>query len=992
MKFALIILIVSSSVFAQGGIRQGLCQWSGEVIENIVSPFTGRSCEEGSFEEYRDMSCGLSTTNNARIYHEGVNANLTGESADAYFHSLSDQVILQGVANNIYDMNKCQKEFFELYFADQERRNELKARARMNYEAIFPRLRRIQADMDEVRDRNIRRGLAVNASDGAMQRALERTANQNEESQSQFDELVNSIPLGNRPLMRNYILGAIRSGKSVNEFMNGFDAVVRRLLGEAQTSYGNIAAKKTSIGRSRNAAIFNIDPTMREQFMSAGLIEQYVIENEMYEHLDSGYLCRIRREKQGCIAVTTAEVVGSILLPYAGAAMAFRSGLVAVRTVQSARAARAMGQLHKATLFGRNSAEVTLMTDDLIRSCTADEYLTSKGHRSCNAEKQFYETIVESDMASCILNSALGVAMPMAQAARAAARGRRTAATPEPPPIREEPIPGSAAGRNVGDAPRDFRGSGAINDTNVTARRAPTSNDVAGNVENNVIVINGSTTRTANSFDTPTLQGFSDLVRVERRSDYAEDITNDTIYDINMRFDDIPEAQRARVTEFLDGIEDVDKKNRYMAMILNSSATPSDTFRRMRLIEAGENPRIFLSEIDGQVDDINRRLQGNPNLTDIERRNLIEQRNQLEQERFFIANGDNIQVTSITSANANNDALADSGELGRNLDNSFNIEIKVTGDDPLRLCGGPAALASGRMSLCSEELVDPDSPYTRLTELRLRQGDEITLGLGDNRGINDEGLVFMRSSDADSVPAGELFTSVQRPHCTRGNPACDRLVSTQSNISDVTVEDFDLRLATARSEVDGVISSSFDNNQLDNFLTRNSNPTRAIDDYLEANPELESAFNISREIDSKGNLTLEAGVLRDRDTITFNQIVEKANNFIQGKVKKEFKKEGKEAAEKLMSDFFGQNELARESEAINERIDQLSAEVLASDDEDERREKVQQIVNLRGTRADLQVGIDIVQSAFDSLAPEYSNRFQELANGVSSDSENDSNN
>lgn len=442
MKFIFVFIFLSQIVYAQS-IRRSVCGGLGRLLEPVTSIFTGNRCEEASFEEYQTMACGLRANNEWRSrYTHNVGENTPSEinrNPDHFFNRLSDQVVMQGVAANIHGFNKCQFDFFNMLQTDEDAREGLKARARAAYEALYPDLRAAYEEQREA-ERAARRAryAAVyeaalanpsDVTDSAASRAYSRETPemiQARELRQMRLASVAAIPLGNREKMQSYIVRSIDNAKSPDEFIEGYEAILTELLRDTRRAYdriNNIATPKED-GQGYH---FDISNGMREQFLAAGLVEQYIAENNMTEYLDSGYLCRLRRNNNGCVALTALEIASAFVMPYGAALLAARAGAIALRagqvasrassmatraTASATRNAQILNNTSRGVFLGNRGYQLGTISKNIYETCQTQSYLAGRSGEICNAETQLANTVIESQKASCMITGVM-TALPM---------------------------------------------------------------------------------------------------------------------------------------------------------------------------------------------------------------------------------------------------------------------------------------------------------------------------------------------------------------------------------------------------------------------------------------------------------------------------------------------------------------------------------------------------------------------------------------------------
>lgn len=173
-----------------------------------------------------------------------------------------------------------------------------------------------------------------------------------------------------------------------------------------------------------------------------------------------------------------------------------------------------------------------------------------------------------------------------------------------------------------------------------------------------------------------------------------------TLEHVTERFrawDEIRPGLSDEVTLFLNGITDRNIKRQFTAILLNSpNGNPIETLGRLRRYTgtpqtlSKDDYLTFLRDRIRQIDQTAPSSRSNADA-------LANERSALEMEALFIERGENLRVEGIFSAKAHNQMMRGDGRDAHSLEDSFNVDIRVRGEN-LPLCRGSVAtrgLASG---------------------------------------------------------------------------------------------------------------------------------------------------------------------------------------------------------------------------------------------------------------------------------------------------------
>lgn len=385
----------------------------GKIYHNV----TGQTCTPGSLNEYRLATAKLP-------YGHVGNKDFVASSGASFFEPLIDDVLFQSASRQIYDMNKCQTDFFGLYFSDSSHQEDL------NWQAAtqFLRVKHLLRQDSEARQESafVRLSEMVTlpcqpSSGDCAAMALEIDKRYSEDLSPNIkrtNALVNSIPLGNRPQMRRFLINAANQNLDESRFISGYVAKMRELHQEATQAYNNIASYSYS---SENGLIFRVNEdnnsSLRRSLVENGVVQNIILQNNLEEDLSNGLICRHSRTYViGPNVRLRLEIVGALIVPYASASLALRAGLMSAssgsKIVQGTSVA--LNAFSRSVLFANYGVQGLAVANEVYESCVTPEYLTSKTYSSCDASKQMYEVRAEASIAECILTASLGVALPAA--------------------------------------------------------------------------------------------------------------------------------------------------------------------------------------------------------------------------------------------------------------------------------------------------------------------------------------------------------------------------------------------------------------------------------------------------------------------------------------------------------------------------------------------------------------------------------------------------
>lgn len=396
---------------------------------------TGQSCSEANYEEYNYAVCNL---NYAHQNHENFR-RYDGGSNFEFFEQVTNEIVFNAAAKQVYDMNKCQAEFFDLYQKNPEEKKDLNDRAWAQFQAIKSTVRTHDQAIEQRSSQLVTEmntfACADNTSCGSQAlEAMDRHHKDTDPHIQKLNQLVRSVPMGNRPEMRKFLVEASQKNLSEAEFRNGYEKVMGELKAQADNSYSNIKAR--SYLDANKGLVFRVGKNdegasdFRRSLIENGLVQNVLLQNNMEERMKDGLMCRLHRDYSvGRNVRMGAEVAATFIVPYAAAALSLRAGLLAARAGSTVVRSSAMATeaLMPAVLFGAGFGEGIINWRDVQEQCFPPEYLASKEFDTCNAEKQMYEVKAEASIASCVLSATLGIGLPVAGLRMGSKLARETA-------------------------------------------------------------------------------------------------------------------------------------------------------------------------------------------------------------------------------------------------------------------------------------------------------------------------------------------------------------------------------------------------------------------------------------------------------------------------------------------------------------------------------------------------------------------------------------
>lgn len=415
---------------ARAGLREASCEYLGGYLDT-------ENCESASFNEYNLIS-NCVTVYGSAYRHAGVNADefraYGHESAQGYADELTNQLVYSLAAKSVYEANSCQLDFYQRFAkADDRNSQDLEKHVKEAFAAALPQMQARIPPQDPtvvLRSREDRfKGRARQTGPGGEQKQLEIAMRDSvERPLIEFDALAATIPMGGRDEVRAIVAKAALENWSQDRFMAAYRAVMKSYAQESRVSLANISANISQHHCGRNGGegiCFNVQAgergvaNFRQTLLDSGIVENVLVSSGVAKQLDRGYLCRLRRHRRGCVAVSAIEVAGSVLLPYAAASLGLRAGLALARVGIAAEQATFLAHaISRGLIFGGYAAQMALASDDVLRDCFNKHtgYLASKETQKCEPERQFYEIRAEASIGACISSAVLGLA-PMAATA-----------------------------------------------------------------------------------------------------------------------------------------------------------------------------------------------------------------------------------------------------------------------------------------------------------------------------------------------------------------------------------------------------------------------------------------------------------------------------------------------------------------------------------------------------------------------------------------------
>jgi len=394
-----------------------------DVTERVDSFFghlgyfiTGNSCTDGTRDEYDYLSCTLD-----------VHTSNIDQLND--FTEVNKATIFTAAGSDVYHMNKCQVDFFDLYEKNSAEKEDLNNRAFEQFKAVrsevFKTDQKIENRTMEMVD-EMQAAPCMSSIDcipGALA-AQDRFDKDSAYDRQKLDSLIRSVPMGNRPEMRRFLIKAAEQNLDETNFKYQYEAVMKTLKAQADDSF-NYVSGMSSVSTGEDGKLsyslrMSADGAgeFRRSLLSNGIVHNVFLENQMEDRLKDGLICRLHRDYEvGSRIRIGAEIAATLLVPYAGAALALRAGLIAARAGSSIVRGGALvtQKLVPAVLFGAGFTEGMINWREFESQCVNyPEYMASKSAEGCSAEKQMLEIKMESSLAACALNVSLGIGLPLA--------------------------------------------------------------------------------------------------------------------------------------------------------------------------------------------------------------------------------------------------------------------------------------------------------------------------------------------------------------------------------------------------------------------------------------------------------------------------------------------------------------------------------------------------------------------------------------------------
>lgn len=415
MKLKGFTLFMAIICFLPSGRAQDVTERVDSFFGHLGYFITRNSCEDGTRDEYDYLSCTLDT-------HTAGIANLDD------FTEVNKATIFTAAGGDVYRMNKCQVDFFNLYETNPAERADLNERAFQQFTAVrrevFSTDTKLEKRTMEMVD-EMQGAPCTNSQDCALfAMAAEDRGNKDMRfDREKLNNLIRSVPMGNRPEMRRFLIQAAEQNLNEANFKQQYEEVMKTLQSQAKTSYDYVAGM-SSISEENGKSVYSLKMNadgagdFRRSLLSNGIVHNVFLENQMEDRLKDGLICRLHRDYEvGSKIRIGAEIAATLLVPYAGAALALRAGIVAARTGSTIVRGGALvtQKLVPAVLFGAGFTEGMINWREFEAQCVNyPEYMASKSAEGCSAEKQMLEIKMESSLAACALNVTMGLALPLA--------------------------------------------------------------------------------------------------------------------------------------------------------------------------------------------------------------------------------------------------------------------------------------------------------------------------------------------------------------------------------------------------------------------------------------------------------------------------------------------------------------------------------------------------------------------------------------------------
>tara|TARA_Y100000768_G_scaffold383840_1_gene366708 strand:- start:6102 stop:9452 length:3351 start_codon:yes stop_codon:yes gene_type:complete len=435
-----LICFITTNVFgqvAQNGIIENADARFGRIYDRLVG---NRTCDpHANLDEYRQVRCGLQVQGHLGYMHDGDNSWGDNSLTPAVFQQVTDNIVFQTAALDVYKFNQCQVSFYRNYRNDPQKHTDMQERAWVAFSQIKTELRGEVNSVDTIsedRDRQLRAAAMSTAptSDGRITNIYERASTAKGPHEAEIAKLCASVPLGNRDAMKSFLQRAARQNMNESAFKAAYHQVVlNQLTSEANSAFSRIDALSNP-GTDPDHPIFDINMRTKRDLMQTGVIDNLLVDNNLESFAESEYMCRYRSQERGEIVHTGAQILlaavmmaisGGLFTPYFIATMRIasyaRSAIsTAIGSTRAGQLIRSGGQLStnvtkaigrgitsshagRLLLGGLATYDVATVYADVNRECFSSEYLTSKSHPSCNAEKQYYEIMAEANTAGCLI-------------------------------------------------------------------------------------------------------------------------------------------------------------------------------------------------------------------------------------------------------------------------------------------------------------------------------------------------------------------------------------------------------------------------------------------------------------------------------------------------------------------------------------------------------------------------------------------------------------
>lgn len=380
-----------------------------------------------NLDEYKQVRCGIKIDGMYGYMYEGDESWTDGTFSAGWMQDFTDNIVFQSATLDVFRFNKCQKSYFTKMSTGSPRLENLKT-------ASFGMFEQVRAVI-KVQDLGISERMAIMesevsvavmstapTSDYRILNALERSAEVTEPKREVISQLASTIPLGNRPQMRDFIVKAARDNYDSNQFKRGYEATVRVLDTEARGNYNLIASKIVDNSKPEQP-IFEVDNSLKKSLFKNGVIDNILVESNLESFNNSNYMCRYRSQLRGQEVRLWAELaLAAAMMPATGGfsgytvtSLRFASILQKSSKIKSAvnMGKRAMVAVRN-TKAGRlaltgswGTVDFGLTALEAKRECFTPDYVASKSVGVCNAETQYDIVIEEASATTCMLG--LGV-------------------------------------------------------------------------------------------------------------------------------------------------------------------------------------------------------------------------------------------------------------------------------------------------------------------------------------------------------------------------------------------------------------------------------------------------------------------------------------------------------------------------------------------------------------------------------------------------------